>query len=182
MTKACRQCQEPFTPKYNSTQIVCGHKCAVAYSKDKSTLLRRKAINIRTRQDREKHKNITDHKKDTQTIFNNYIRLRDAKKPCISCGQSPNQGQRHASHYRSRGAASQLAYNFLNCHASCAQCNGAKSGNITEYRIKLAQILTPRQLEAIETNNHKAKYTVEYLKRLQGILKRRIKHYKKLRG
>ena len=180
--KTCRQCKAEFEPQYNSTQVVCGHECAVIYTRSQSVAKRKRAINLRTKNDRERIKTISDHKRQTQQIFNNFIRLRDSDRPCISCGQSPNQGQRHASHYRPRSTASQLAYNFLNCWASCAQCNGVKSGNISEYRLALVKILTPGQLAGIENNTQKVKYTKEYLKRLQDILKRRIKLYKSLRG
>ena len=163
-------------------QRVCGLPCAVKVARLKRVKNAEKLARKRKKDDLEKIKTLTDHRRDTQGIFNTYIRLRDMHRPCISCGQSPYQGQRHASHFRSRAAASQLSYNFLNVWASCAQCNSMKSGNITEFRVALAQILTPGQLEAIEYNNEKAYYTKEYLKRLQVILRRRVKYYKKLRG
>ena len=163
-------------------QKVCGMGCAMKVQRLAREEKARKAANVKTRLDRENLKTISDHKKDTSKLFHEYIRLRDAHKPYISCDQSPYQGQRHASRYRPRGSAGQLAYNFLNTHASCSQCNQMKSGNLIPYRQKLVQILTPEQLEEIETNNETRRYTKEYLKRFQVILKRRIKYYKRLRG
>ena len=163
-------------------QRVCSVPCATKVGRLDREKKAEKVARAKTKVARERLKTLTDHKRDTQHIFNQYIRLRDMHKPCISCGQSPYQGQRHASHFRSRAAASQLSYNFLQVRTSCAQCNGAKSGNISEFRIALAKILTPDQLGGIENNNDKAVFDKDYLKRLQGILKRRIKHYKHLRG
>jgi hypothetical protein len=163
-------------------QRVCSVPCAAKVGRLDREKKAEKLARAKTKVARENLKTITDHKRDTQAIFNQYIRLRDMHKPCISCQQSPYQGQRHASHFRSRSAASQLSYNFLQVRASCAQCNGSKSGNISEFRIALAKILTPGQLAAIENNNDKAVFDKPYLKRIQGILKRRIRHYKRLRG
>jgi hypothetical protein len=163
-------------------QRVCGLDCAIKQARvDRQEKARKEAVRAR-KDGLENLKTLSDHKRDTQVLFNLYIRTRDMHRPCISCGQSPYQGQRHASHYRPRSTASQLSYNFLQVWASCAQCNSSKSGNITEYRIALAQILTPSQLEGIEYNNDKAHFDKDYLKRFQEILKRKIKYYKKLRG
>jgi hypothetical protein len=178
--KRCKSCGNPFIP-LRPLQRACSPDCAIKISRQKGRDKAEKAVRQDDRRRKEALKSKSDHRKDTQHLFNAYIRLRDMHKPCISCGQSPYQGQRHASHYRSRAAASQLAYNFLNVWASCSQCNAIKSGNILEFRIALTKILTPSQLDSIEHNNEMAFYTVEDLKRLQGILKRRIKHYKKLR-
>ena len=172
--RQCRICKDIYTP-YRPLQRVCGVTCAIALGKQKAA---RKAL----RTYREDSKTLTQHKKDTSFLMHKYIRLRDMRRPCISCGQSPYQGQRHASHFRPRSTAAQLSYNFLNVWASCAQCNGSKSGNLGPYRVALTKILTPSQLLAIEHNNERAEFTVEYLKRLQGILKRRIKYYRKLRA
>ena len=179
--KRCKMCGDSFSPA-KPLQRVCSPSCAFKDARQKRVDKEAKALRMDDRRRKEALKSKSDHRKDTQHLFNAYIRLRDMHKPCISCGQSPYQGQRHASHYRSRAAASQLAYNFLQVWASCSQCNSMKSGNILEYRSALTRILSPEQLSEIEHNNDLAFYTVEYLKRFQKILKRRIKHYKMLRG
>jgi hypothetical protein len=177
--KICKGCGIEFLPT-RPFQAACGPPCAIKFARRQRTDKAAKAQRTADRGRKEALKSKRDHKRETQAIFNRYIRLRDTG-PCISCGQSANQGQRHASHFRSRAAASQLSYNFLNVHASCAQCNSHKSGNITPYRIALVEKIGEERVLAIENNNNKADFSVEYLKRLQKILKRRVKHYEKLR-
>lgn len=163
-------------------QKVCGLPCAVQFAEKSRREQARKAQKKRDKERLESLKSLTDHKADTQRLFNQYIRLRDAYKPCVSCGQSAFRGQRHASHYRTRAAAPQLSLNFLAVHSSCAQCNSMKSGNVLEYRIELVRRIGEARVLALEHNNEPANFTVEYLKRFQKILRRRIKHYKKLRN
>jgi hypothetical protein len=163
-------------------QSVCSIPCAQKVTEQNRVKKAEKVARAKTKVARENLKTLSDHRADTQKLFNTYIRTRDMHRPCPTCRQSPYQGKRDASHYRSRAAAPQLAYNFLQVWAACVQCNRSKSGNVVEFRIFLARTLTASQLEAIEYNNERAGYTVEYLKRLQGLLKRRIKHYKRLRA
>jgi hypothetical protein len=179
--KTCPICKSDFQPT-RPLQRVDSPLCALEFNRRKDTAKRVKADRAALKGRKEALKSISDHLKDTQGIFNLYIRLRDYHQPCISCDQSAYQGQRHASHYRSRAAASQLRFNFINVWTSCAQCNSSKSGNVVEYRIRLADKIGEDRVLAIEHDNRTVKYTTEYLKRLQGILKRRIKHYKRLRS
>jgi hypothetical protein len=157
---------------------VCSGKCAIAHSRQKAEVVARKEHKIR----KEKAMTPAKRKERTQSAFNAYIRVRDALDPCISCGQHYDLGQRHASHYRSRAAASQLRFNTFNVHASCAQCNGMKSGNIVEYRINLVKKIGVERVEALENNNEKRRYTDQYLDRLRHIFAKRTRHLRKLRG
>lgn len=111
----------------------------------------------------------------TQVVFNKFIRLRDKNDPCISCDQSPHQGQRHASHYRSVGACSVLRFHEANCHASCAQCNSMKSGNITEYRIRLVKKIGSTKVDWLECQNEPRKYTCDELIELRAYYSKKIR-------
>ena len=174
--KNCKICKKDYIPR-NSLQKVCSPNCALLFERKRKAAERVKSIRLRKKQDKERLKTKTERLQDLQFIFNKYIRLRDRHKPCVSCGQPASQGQRHASHYRSRAAAAQLRFNFLQVWASCAQCNSAKSGNIVEYRIELVRRIGEKRVLAIEHNNDKADYSVEYIERFKKILKKRIKHY-----
>ena len=55
------------------------------------------------------------------------VQVRDADKPCISCGRH-HQGQWHAGHHEP-GAAPQHALNPLNVVKQCAPCNTYPHGN-----------------------------------------------------
>lgn len=65
-------------------------------------------------------------------IFNEYIRIRDARKGCISCGGPVQQ----AGHFYSVGANPQpaMVFNELNVHGQCVRCNYTLAGNPTGYR------------------------------------------------
>lgn len=133
-----------------------------------------------TREARERLKTRSDWLRDAQKEFNRYIRLRDKGKPCISCDK-PDDGthQRHASHYRSVGACSALRYNTFNVWASCAQCNGVKSGNLIEYRIRLRKLVGDDRVEWLESQNEPVRYSIDYLKRIKRIFKRRADRLQK---
>ena len=68
-----------------------------------------------------------------QKPFNEFIRLRDASEPCISCGEMnppmTTGGQWDAGHFISRGSHPELAFDEDNCHKQCKSCNGASKYN-----------------------------------------------------
>lgn len=177
--KKCRWCKQEFTPR-RPLQAVCSLQCGIDLAQAKRLKQEDKQQAETRRRDRKRRqslKPLTEHLSNAQFYVNRYVRLRDRHKPCVSCGQSPYQGQRNASHYRSRAAAPQLRYNLLNLWTSCAQCNGMKSGNITEYRIELVRRIGEDRVLALEHNSEKAGYTVEYAQRVKSIFLRRAKYY-----
>jgi len=180
--KTCKQCNASYTPS-RPLQSVCGFDCAISQSKAKRQAIEHKAAQKATREARERIKSKADWRREAQQSVNLYIRTRDKGKPCISCDK-PDDGshQRHASHYRSVGACSQLRYNTYNIHASCAQCNTMKSGNAVEYRIRLVKLIGPERVEWLEGQNWLTQYSVEYLQRIKRIFNARARHIKRLRG
>ena len=65
-----------------------------------------------------------------QTVFNEYIRLRDKDKPCISCGEyKPLQ----AGHYYSVKGYDGLRFDELNVHGECAGCNCFDESHLIGY-------------------------------------------------
>jgi hypothetical protein len=107
-----------------------------------------------------------DYLKDAQREFNRFIRLRDHDQPCISCNRF-HDGKYDAGHYRSVGAAPHLRFNEDNNFKQCVPCNQHKSGNAIEYRINLVQRIGAGRVEAIESNNEPAKWTIEDIKAIQ---------------
>ena len=177
--KRCKICNAEYMAR-SMGQKACSLDCALTFSRQNAARLEAKRLSSELSLRKEKLKTKSDYRKEAQVAFNRYIRLRDMHQPCISCGQSPYKGQRHASHYRTRKAAPQLAFNTLNVAASCAQCNSHKSGNITEYRIALVQKIGQERVEALEHNNDKADHSIEYLKRVKDIFSRRARLYERL--
>jgi hypothetical protein len=171
----CKICKEPFV-KIRPIQPTCkSYECMVAFAKnvaEKAIVKKKKA---QTKVLKEKIKTLSDYAKETQTIFNRYIRLRDAGKGCISCLTDKPNIQYHAGHYRSVGAAPQLRFHELNVHLQCSSCNNHKSGNSIEYRINLIKRIGIDAVEWLECQNKPMKYTIAELIELKEHYKQRIK-------
>ncbi|WP_118812711.1 recombination protein NinG, partial [Haemophilus influenzae] len=132
----CKVCGKAFVKTFSSTQKVCSPECAIKLARDNAQKAQERAEKKKQRERKAKLKSRSEWLKETQAVFNKFIRLRDKNEPCISCGRY-HQGQYHAGHYRSVGACPELRFCELNVHKQCAPCNDHKSGNIIEYRINL---------------------------------------------
>lgn len=171
--KRCRfsGCRKPFVP-FNSLDKCCSRSCAIAYAKEaKPAQLAadwKRAVAVERREDREKLKTRRDYEKEAQRAFNAWIRWRDRFEGCISCHMPAGyRGQWQASHYRSTGAAPELRFDEENVHKSCAQCNGVKSGNVVEYRIRLLAKIGPEAVERLEGPHAPKKYAADDLKAIR---------------
>ncbi len=111
-----KTCRASFVPKM-SFQSWCSPDCAVVIARDKQEKKRRSLASIERREIKvreEKLKSRADHLREAQAAVNEYVRLRDAHLPCISCDSMPNDndlitGSRwDAGHYRSVGACPEL--------------------------------------------------------------------------
>ncbi len=184
--KTCRSCGEKFRPSL-STQKACSVKCALDLAPanhDKA----RKAIDQRERREiqvrKEKLKSRGDHMREAQALFNEFIRLRDAGQPCISCDSLPNDhdlitGSRwDAGHYRSVGACPELRFEPLNVHRQCVKCNRNLSGNAVEYRIRLVHRIGADQVTFLEGPHPPRKYTIEDLKAIKAEYRAKLKQLK----
>ena len=181
----CKECSEYYT-KFRSTQQVCSVKCAMAMGKRKAEEKRKKLekadrleASRRMRERKEKLKSRSDWLKEAQKAFNEFIRLRDADLPCISCGRY-HQGQYHAGHYRSVGACPELRFNEDNVHKQCSACNNHLSGNILEYRLGLIEKIGLERVEFLERKDHPPlKLSVEEIKDLIKAYKAKVKELKR---
>lgn len=89
-----------------------------------------------------KHKYAKDPRKTLRktmtTIFNKFIRLRDAHLPCISCQIRRVQ---EAGHYWPTSVCPQpsMRFNEENVNGQCTTCNGFQEGNRQGYMIGLVK-------------------------------------------
>lgn len=186
-----RKCQNPacsqeFTPRFSSTQKVCSPACALAI-KDKHSKPARKAIADRERREikarKEKLKSRSDHLREAQQAFNEFIRWRDriAGHACISSGLPLDWSgnQTDAGHYRSTGAAPHLRFNENNCHAQRKLDNRYLSGNAVDYRVGLIARIGLAAVEELEADNSVRKYTVEDLKAIKAHYRAKVRELKK---
>lgn len=170
--KTCSVCKTKFVPK-ESFQIWCAPDCALVTlkRKEQKKVRERKAIEKVERREikvrKQRLKSRADHLRETQAIFNQWIRLRDAAEPCISCGRH-HDGQYHAGHYRTVASSPELRFEPLNVWKQCAPCNNHKSGDIVNYRANLVQKLGAEKVEWLEGPHEAKRYTIEDLQAMKA--------------
>jgi len=159
--------------------------CAIEYGeadvKAKRKRVERAATALKRKSNREakaKAKKLSTWLAEAQTACNAYIRERDKQKGygCISCGTKKPTTQYCAGHYRSRGAAPELRFHPWNISLQCNKnCNLEKSGNITEYRIRLKERIGQKALGWLEGPHKPQHYTVEDAKEIKAYYKQQLK-------
>lgn len=124
---------------------------------------------------------VQDHVKLTQAVFNQYINLRDKRKPCISCFK-PITGKVNASHYYNANNHWNVRFDEDNVHSSCITCNQFLSGNLIEYRKGLIQRIGLERLEELEHKANKTRnFSREELIQIREIYREKIKRIKQLK-
>lgn len=188
--KRCPECRVMYSPARES-QAVCGEiACAIAHAQSEKgqetarkslAQVERREIKVR----KEKLKSRADHLREAQTAVNEYVRLRDAHLPCISCDSQPNDndlmtGSRwDAGHYRSVGACPELRFEPLNIHRQCVKCNRNLSGNSVEYRIRLVLRIGADKVVWLEGAHPARKYTVEEIKAIKAEYRAKTRELKR---
>jgi hypothetical protein len=181
--KKCNACRAEFTPTRPMQKVCCGD-CAISLGNlKKAKRERTQAAQERkeTKVKLEKLKSRSDWAKEAQTAFNRWVRLRDADKPCISCGRH-HTGQYHAGHYMSRGARPELAYEPLNCHKQCSPCNTHLSGNLALYRQSLVREIGLQQVEWLEGPHDPKYYSADDLKAIKSKYTAMARELERLNG
>jgi hypothetical protein len=167
-------------PPQRLGQAVCSPKCGLAIKDVNQEKARKSLAQIERREikvRKEKLKSRADHLRETQAVFNEWIRLRDAALPCVSCGRF-HEGQWHAGHYRTVGANPELRFNPDNVHKQCAPCNNHKSGDIVNYRINLVKRIGLERVEILEGPHKAQRYTIEDLKTMKADYRALIRELK----
>ena len=112
--KKCRvkSCRASFVPR-RLGQAVCSPACALIdaprhQERARKSLDQVERREIKVRKDQLKSR--ADHLREAQAAVNEFVRLRDAHLPCISCDSMPTEhalitgSRRDAGHYRPVGA------------------------------------------------------------------------------
>lgn len=179
----CKVCRNEFT-KRSITHKTCGADCAEVYGREQAFLnaekqKRKEAKEERLNQriKRENIKSVEEWKTDAQTIFNRFIRMRDAGLPCISCNRH-SKNPYHAGHFVSKAASSYLRYNELNVHKQCDQCNTHLAGNILNYREGLVAKIGLLEVEALRNAPRVKRWTVEELKTIKTTYAAKLRELK----
>lgn len=103
-------------------------------------------MNVKTIQ-KYRCKSIAQLQKKATLYFNQFIRMRDKGKGCVSCDSRDTD---HASHFYSAGKYPPLKYDEKNVHASCVQCNYFLHGNLIEYRKRIIQRISKEDLSVLD--------------------------------
>jgi hypothetical protein len=171
-----------------SFQTWCSPDCAVVIARAKQEKKRIELAKVERREikvRKEKLKSRADHLREAQAAVNEYVRLRDAHLPCISCDSTPNDndlmtGSRwDAGHYRSVGACPELRFEPLNIHRQCVKCNRNLSGNAVEYRIRLVLRIGADKVAWLEGPHAPRKYDVEQIKAIKAEYRAKIRELKR---
>lgn len=120
-----------------------------------------------------KYKSLQQLKNDAQKVFNEYIRLRDNNKPCVSCGEFKVL---QAGHFYPVGSYDGLRFNEDNCFGECEQCNCFESNHLDNYKKMLEKRLTITETK--DLHNTAKKYKKYGYKFSKSELKKIIKKYK----
>jgi hypothetical protein len=167
------KCRNPAIPYRKH----CGPECGAILgllALEKAKRIEAKRERMEDKSKREKLKSLAQLAAEAQTEVNRYVRLRDAHLGCVSCDKPASwNGQWHASHLRSRGAAPGLRFHLWNIHKACSVCNNHLSGNLAEYRPRLEKRIGAERVEWLYSQNATAHYSREYLVRLKSIMRKR---------
>lgn len=156
--KKCKICKVKFTP-IQFAQIVCGYKCAIEHSKNLKQQKEQRDWKQQKAVLKEKLKTLGQYEADAKKSFQKYIRMRDDKQPCISCGVQ-NTELWDGGHFKKAEIYSGVIFNEKNCHKQCRKCNRFLGGNELNYRDGLIKryghdYVNELEMMANETRNYK---------------------------
>lgn len=179
MSKSCKHCKKPDATLKVNLATFCDVNCAYEHARALQAKKASKDMAEQRKRDREmlsRLKTRSEWLRELQTVFNKFIRLRDAELPCISCGH-PNDGSRqfHASHYKSVGGNPALRFDEVNCHSACSICNNWLSGNLIPYRAELIKKIGQAEVDRLEGKQEPLKLTVEQIQNLIKEYKAKVK-------
>jgi hypothetical protein len=161
-------------------QSVCSPACAAAHVRRE----KEKADRKETRERKQALKTRSQHIAETQAAFNALVRYRDRNETCISCStvlatlaDQPGGGY-DCGHYRSRGSAPHLRFDFRNAHGQCKKCNRYRAGNAADYRIGLIGRIGLAAVEALECDQTGGDWTIAGLQAMKADFKAQLRALK----
>lgn len=173
----CKHCKDKFETKQFNRKFCYKDECNNAYFEYLKDQAIKKAQQKRTQYNKDTE-TVQQLMKRAQKVFNEYIRLRDKGKACISC--SGKLGAKYdAGHYVSSGSSKALTFNENNVHAQCVACNQHKHGNLISYREGLIERIGIVWVQHLELRRHDSiKYTRDELQQIITEYKQKVKNLK----
>jgi hypothetical protein len=166
----CKNCKDKFEPIRFNHKFCLKDECIKAFVEE----VKVKQWKTTKKRMKEDLKTLQDWLKETKTIFNKYIRLRDMGLVCISCQQPPKK--KNAGHYFSSGGHSNVRFDEDNVHLQCEHCNTFLSGNLLNYQIGIEKRIGAQKLIELQARAHLTKkWTIEELKEIIKTYKTKVR-------
>ena len=164
----CAFCKKQFT-QFNSTISVCGYQCAIEWGKlhPKKTSIKRVNSEIKS-EAKQKLKTQAQLRNPIKLHFQKWVRMRDIKEPCISCGI--NEAKWDGGHYLKAEIYSGVIFDERNVNKQCSYCNQYLDGNTAAYRQGLIKKIGLEEVEALEdlaNETRTKKWTIEELQQIK---------------
>lgn len=166
----CKNCKDKFEPIRFNHKFCLKDECIKAFVEEVK-VKQWKETKIKMKNDL---KTTQDWLKETQTIFNKYVRLRDMGLVCVSCQQPPKK--KNAGHYFSQGGHSNVRFDEDNVHLQCEHCNTFLSGNLLNYQIGIQKRIGAQKLLELQERAHVTKkWSIEELKEIIQTYKTKVR-------
>ena len=170
----CKHCKEKFDPIHFNQKFCFKDECKAVWIETE----KEKQWRQRKRQMKEDSETVQDLIKKAQKVFNEYIRLRDKDKPCVSCGRKL-RGKYDAGHFYSAGGHFNVRFDERNVHAQCVHCNQHLHGNIHNYLEGIKERIGQREFISLrEISQLTRDFTREELRQLITDYRKKIKDFK----
>lgn len=174
--KKCKHCKKEFKAIHGLQKYCFDEECSKVWFETEA----KNQWKVTKKKMKEDEETVQSLSTKLQPIFNEFIRLRDKGKPCVSCDK-PDIGKRNASHYYSVGSFPSVRFNENNVHASCVRCNKELRGNLLEYQPRLTNRIGEHAVFELHELAHKErKYTREELRYLIELYKKKTKELKNI--
>ncbi|HFK5582148.1 TPA: recombination protein NinG [Elizabethkingia anophelis] len=180
----CKECGDKFKARF-FMQRWCMEKgtCISAFI-EFTKQEKQKQFQKQCKQDRRsyyaKNKTYTQKVNEVKELAQEYARLRDQDKPCISCGTNHSDIW-DGGHYFKAEIYRGLIFDERNINKQCRRCNRFLGGNEINYRIGLVNRYGEefvKQLESEANSKREYKWSDEELERMKAYYKQRIKELK----
>ena len=189
--RKCSYCKKKVpaeTAIRGGLRAFCSMEHLMAFTKSEAgQKVVRKAVRQDTKEQLERMKSRSQWLTEAQRAFNAWIRWRDRKDACISCGEKPSErvgGAFDAGHYIDVGDAGRGSYRRFdtnNVHAQCKKCNRFSNSGVKDvYRKQLIAKIGLEKVEELESVREQKRFNVEKLKRIKAVFQKRLRINKKI--
>lgn len=178
----CKKCKEKFETRFTTLEKYCWNpECKTVEALEKLSK-QKKAAEKKQRQNLKERKKaietVSQLANRVQKLVNEYVRHRDAGKPCISCNKILT-GKFDAGHYYNMNNHWNLRYDLQNIWGQCVRCNRSLHGNLIEYRKKLVAQIGEKGLQRLDSECHVIrKFTKPELYEIMDEFKMKLKEIK----